>query len=85
MVETVRSAPAGLTPEQRRVVELCWRGALAIVEIAGYLQLPASVTKVLVSDLVDSGHVRCNALVTGSRPPLELMEKVLDGLRRAFT
>ena len=82
VVVAARTVLTGLAPEKRRVVELCSRGALGIVEIAAHLRLPTSVTKVLVSDLVDSGHVRCSAPVAvNSRPDLELLEKVLDGLR----
>lgn len=55
---------------------------LPVAEIAAHLKLPAVVTKVLLSDLVD-----CGALTTG--PPAyhhptdrALLEAVLDGLRR---
>lgn len=56
---------------------------MSVAEIAAHLKLPAAVTKVLLSDLLD-----CGALTT--KPPeyhhiptdRALLEAVLDGLRR---
>ncbi len=71
-----------LGPEHAQALELC--GApISVAEIAAHLRLPAVVTKVLLSDLVD-----CGALTT--KPPAfhhnptdrSLLEAVLDGLRR---
>jgi hypothetical protein len=67
--------PAGLTPEKRRIVTLCRGGALSVVEIAGHLHLPVGVTRVLLSDLMDSGHVTTGFSRT------EILQEVLDGLR----
>ncbi|MFF7333165.1 DUF742 domain-containing protein [Streptomyces sp. NPDC090306] len=76
-------APRGyLGPEHAQALALC-RGPLPVAEIAAHLRLPAAVTKVLLSDLVD-----CGALT--ARPPARyhnptdrsLLEAVLDGLRR---
>jgi Protein of unknown function (DUF742) len=75
----------GLSPEKLRIVELCRGGALSVVEIAGHLSLPVGVTKVLLSDLVDSGH-----LTTRAAPPAapasrtRLLQEVLDGLRASL-
>ncbi|MGW3513154.1 DUF742 domain-containing protein [Streptomyces sp. NPDC000994] len=73
---------AYLGPEHGQALDLC-RGPLPVAEVAAHLKLPAVVTKVLLSDLVD-----CGALTT--RPPAyqhhptdrALLEAVLDGLRR---
>jgi hypothetical protein len=58
-------------------------GPTSVAEIAAHLRLPAVVTKVLLSDLVD-----CGAL-TARQPrrhdnttDRSLLEAVLDGLRR---
>ncbi|MEU6244131.1 DUF742 domain-containing protein [Streptomyces sp. NPDC047024] len=76
-------APLGyLGPEYAQAIDLC-RGPLTVAEVAAHLRLPAAVTKVLLSDLVD-----CGALTT--KPPAfhynptdrSLLEAVLDGLRR---
>ncbi|MEO3781999.1 DUF742 domain-containing protein [Actinocorallia sp. B10E7] len=72
----------GITPEQRRVLELCRGGPLSVAEVAGHLQLPVSVTKVLLSDLVDSGHLVVRSPASSSqRPSVGLLQEVLDGLR----
>jgi hypothetical protein len=74
-----------LTPEKRRLMELCHGGALSVAEVAGHLELPISVTKVLLSDLVDSGHITTRAPIPPSeRPNVDILQEVLDGLRRTL-
>jgi hypothetical protein len=77
------ATPLGyLGPEHAQALDLC-RAPVSIAEVAAHLKLPAVVTKVLLSDLVD-----CGALTT--KPPefhhnptdRALLEAVLDGLRR---
>ncbi|MET9617246.1 DUF742 domain-containing protein [Kitasatospora indigofera] len=73
---------AGLSPERRRIVELCLLGALSVAEVAGHLHLPVSVTKVLLGDLVDSGHILTRAAVPRApQPDSQLLREVLHGLR----
>ncbi|RAY15715.1 DUF742 domain-containing protein [Actinomadura craniellae] len=73
---------AGLNPEQRRLLDLCRGGPLSVAEIAGHLDLPTSVTKVLLSDLVDGGHLSVRAPAAPSQlPSVPLLQEVLDGLR----
>ncbi|GAA1995823.1 DUF742 domain-containing protein [Amycolatopsis minnesotensis] len=82
VVVATRTPIAGLSPEKRRMTELCRGGALAVAEIAAHLGLPASVTKVLLSDLVDTGHIVAHATVpSADHADLQLLQKVLDGLR----
>ncbi|NYI07228.1 DUF742 domain-containing protein [Allostreptomyces psammosilenae] len=72
----------GLSPEKRRVMELCRGGSLSVAEIAAHLGLATSVTKVLLADLVDSGHVVTRAPIPpAERPDAQLLREVLDGLR----
>jgi hypothetical protein len=61
---------------------LCQGGALSVAEISAHLKLPVAITKVLLSDLVDSGHVvtRASGLETET-PADQLLREVLDGLR----
>jgi hypothetical protein len=77
--------PRGLQPEHRAVLDLC-REPKAVAEIAAGLDLPVSVTKILIGDLIGSGRVR-------ARPPLSfepesgpidmtILEAVRDGLRK---
>ncbi|WP_278262023.1 DUF742 domain-containing protein [Nocardia sp. AG03] len=68
-------------PDQRRVLTLLSRrGALSIAELSAYLDLPASVVKILVSDLLDSGHLQCPTPAE-VKPELALIKEVLHGLR----
>ncbi|MEV5509923.1 DUF742 domain-containing protein [Streptomyces orinoci] len=72
----------GLSPEKRRLMELCLGGALSVAEIAGHLALPVSVTKVLLGDLVDSGHLTTRAPIPSAvLPEAQILQEVLDGLR----
>ncbi|MCP3800996.1 DUF742 domain-containing protein [Allokutzneria sp. A3M-2-11 16] len=82
LVTVARDQVAGLSPEKRRAMELCRGGALSVAEAAAHLGLPVSVTKVLLSDLVDSGHlaVTSESPARGG-PDLKLLRDVLDGLR----
>ncbi|POX43778.1 DUF742 domain-containing protein [Streptomyces sp. Ru72] len=85
-VRATGSIPLGsfgpLGPEHAQTLGLC-RSPVTVAEVAAHLRLPAAVTKVLLSDLVD-----CGALTT--KPPAHhhhptdrsLLEAVLDGLRR---
>jgi len=73
---------AGLSPEKRRLVELCRPGSLSVAEVAGHLALPVSVVKVLLADLVDSGHILTRAPIPKAElPEAQLLQEVLDGLR----
>ncbi|GBQ02429.1 DUF742 domain-containing protein [Streptomyces spongiicola] len=75
-------SPSGLGPEKRRLTELCRPGALSVAEVAGYLSLPVSVTKVLVADLMDSGHIVALAPIPAALPSdARILKEVLDGLR----
>lgn len=78
-----RGPDSDLGPEKRRVVALCRGGALSVAEVAGHLALPVAVTKVLLSDLVDSGHVvtRVPPAQAAPFPDAQILQEVLDGLR----
>ncbi|MFG3117505.1 DUF742 domain-containing protein [Streptomyces sp. NPDC048197] len=86
LVMAVHDRPLnGLSPEKRRVMELCRGGALSVAEVAGHLCLAVSVTKVLLSDLIDSGHVLARPPVPKAQlPDARLLQEVLDGLRSRF-
>ena len=72
----------GLSPEKRRVVTLCQGGSLSVAEVAGHLEIPVSVTRVLLGDLVDSGHITTRSPIPSAQlPDTQLLQEVLDGLR----
>lgn len=71
-----------LGPEHSEALALC-QGPTSVAEIAGYLRLPAVVTKILLSDLMDSGAVTVRPPHNFDNPSdCSLLEAVLDGLRR---
>jgi hypothetical protein len=77
------ATPLGyLGPEHTLALELC-RVPISVAEIAAHLKLPAAVTKVLLSDLVDCGALTTKPPVFDHNPTDQsLLEAVLDGLRR---
>ncbi len=82
LVIATRDRTVGLSPEKRRVMELCQGGALSVAEVAGHLGLAVGITKVLLSDLVDSGHITTRASMPETAVPEDrLLREVLDGLR----
>lgn len=77
------------TPVHQRIISLLTGGALTVSETAAYLRLQTSVCKVLISQLLDGGHLQVRvpaptALLPDAgadRPSKELLEEVLSGLR----
>jgi hypothetical protein len=50
--------------------------------VAGHLELPVSVTKILIADLMDSGHLVTRAPIPAARlSDARILREVLDGLR----
>ncbi|MFC0843502.1 DUF742 domain-containing protein [Streptomyces noboritoensis] len=73
----------GLDVEARRIAGLCRsQRSLSIGEIAAHLNLPPSAVKILVSALIDSGHLTVPpAPQQGDAPDIDLVREVLNGLR----
>ena len=71
-----------LSPECQAILGFCrdWR---SVAEIAAVLRLPLGVARVLVADMAIEGLVRVHQTdhVEG-RPDLNLLERVLSGLRK---
>ena len=74
---------AALDREYREIVRLCQRRALSVAEIAAHMDLLLVAVKVLVSDLIESGHLiyRPPRSAAG-RPDIKLLQAVLDGVRK---
>lgn len=85
MLTEIRPSRAELSPEHLRVLELCGPGALSVAEIGHHLKLSISVLRIVLSDLMEQGHIttRSTILTTQgpARPDRELLEAVLAGLR----
>jgi hypothetical protein len=84
-VETLSNRELDWAPGDVRtvIVQLCYdRPSLA--EISSYAGLPIGVARVLVGDLVESGHLRVHATLTDHLTVSDrrrLIERTLDGLR----
>jgi hypothetical protein len=73
---------AGMDPDRAQILALC-SYATSVAELAARLRLPAAVTKVIISDLLDSGAVIVRSPSFHSNgPDLSLLQQVLDGLQR---
>jgi hypothetical protein len=77
--------PAGdttaLPPEQVEILRLCARPQ-AVAEIAALVDLPVSVTKILLGDLLAQARVTARPPITAARTTdAALLTKVRDGLR----
>ncbi|NUW44438.1 DUF742 domain-containing protein [Nonomuraea rhodomycinica] len=92
LVTVISEAPADnsagmrrLQPEHRTILALC-KQPLAVAEIASALHLPVSVTKILIGDLIEAGHVRSRPPLAfaqaGGLPGMSILEAVRDGLRK---
>ncbi|MFF8770852.1 DUF742 domain-containing protein [Kitasatospora sp. NPDC015120] len=81
------SGVRGLQPEHRLILERCRRPA-AVAEVAAGLDLPVSVTKILLGDLIAQGLLRARAPISVARASgdggldLGLLTAVREGLRR---
>jgi hypothetical protein len=78
-----------LQPEHRAILARCARPA-AVAELAADLDLPVSVTKILLGDLIAQGMLTARAPLAvagaaggiGGGVDLGLLAAVRDGLRR---
>lgn len=77
--------PGRLQPEHRMILDRCRRPA-AVAEVAADLDLPVSVTKILLADLVGHGLLTARAPLSVARAAggadKGLLAAVRDGLRR---
>ncbi|RCW39699.1 uncharacterized protein DUF742 [Halopolyspora algeriensis] len=81
MVRTTgRVPPERLGGEHARALQLC-HFPTSVAEVAAHLRQPVAITKVLLSDLIDSGAVTTRA-PSATAHSTDLLEKVLDGLRQ---
>lgn len=77
----VNATDVGLGPEHHAIMRLCGR-PLSVAELAGNLDLPIGVVRVLLGDLLDRGLiiVRAPQPVT-DLPTEDVYEAVINGLR----
>ncbi|GAA0631209.1 hypothetical protein GCM10010174_60100 [Kutzneria viridogrisea] len=82
-LETLVSLRGGPLPplglEHQPIVDLCAH-TRSVAEVAAALPAPLGVARVLLGDLIDLGVLTAH-VNSGERPDLELLERVLTGLR----
>lgn len=73
---------ATLEVEYRSIVDMSI-AATSVAEIAAMLRVPVGVARVLVSDLAEAGYlvVHLPQVDNQGRPSLEVLGRLLDGLR----
>ncbi|MGW2791106.1 DUF742 domain-containing protein [Streptomyces sp. NPDC001251] len=71
-----------LGPEHRALLALCRKETQSVAELAAEADLPVGVVRVLVGDLLESGHVAVSRPVPPAQLPDEIiLREVIDGLR----
>ncbi|GAA4213822.1 hypothetical protein GCM10023074_65770 [Microbispora amethystogenes] len=70
------------TPERQAISTLC-RQVRSVAEVSALLRIPLGVVRVVIADMAAEGlvHVHQPQLEAG-KPDLNLLERVLSGLRR---
>jgi len=81
LIMAADAPPPTLSPEHATIMRLC-RRPLSVAELSAHLRLPFSATAVLVADLLTAGLVLQRRPVRPANINPELLEKVIDGLRR---
>lgn len=72
----------GLSAHAQRVMQHCLPGVLSVAEVSADLQLPCAVTKVLVAQLVTSGHlISRDPVPAAQQHDKQLLERILSGLQ----
>ncbi|MPZ25220.1 MAG: DUF742 domain-containing protein [Micromonosporaceae bacterium] len=73
---------AQLSLDHAQALGLCHH-PVSVVEVSAHLRLPVTVTKVLLSDLVDCGALTAHSPDPAADPTnRNLLEALLDGLQR---
>ncbi len=70
--------PPSLDPEHVQILTLCQRPK-SVAEIAAEVQLPLSVVKILITDLIERRLVMFRSAVT---PDLDVLQAVINGIRQ---
>ncbi|MGI5269708.1 DUF742 domain-containing protein [Nonomuraea sp. CA-218870] len=71
-----------ITPEYHAISQLC-RQVRSVAEVSALLHIPLGVVRVLIADMAAEGLVRVHQpQLEAGRPDVNLLERVLSGLRR---
>nr|WP_046470264.1 DUF742 domain-containing protein [Allosalinactinospora lopnorensis] len=87
MISIVMAAREGadwdsLKPEQAAILRLC-RRPISVAEISAQLDVPMTVVRVLLGDLIAEGDVIArDPMPAADLPEMNVLQAVLDGIRR---
>ncbi len=82
LVETQDLPADSLRYEPARIFEMC-RSATGIAEISAQLGIPLATVKVVVGDLIQSGHVKIYETIDNQDDAgLALMNRIMEGVRK---
>ncbi|SDJ66140.1 Protein of unknown function [Nonomuraea jiangxiensis] len=71
-----------ITPEYKAISQLCLQ-VRSVAEVSALLRIPLGVVRVLIADMAAEGLVRVHQpQLDAGRPDVNLLERVLSGLRR---
>ncbi|MGW7541953.1 DUF742 domain-containing protein [Streptomyces sp. NPDC054770] len=76
---------AHLNHEQNAILDALAHSARSVAELGALLRLPVSVVRILLSDLMETGHIGTRQRITDAPAPAEhrsLLEAVLHGLQQ---
>ncbi len=83
VMAVTRNVREAVSPEYAEIMNICQEPA-SVAEVSAKLKAPLVVVKIMLSDLIERGY-----LILGSPPPVasdvpspELLQAVLDGIRR---
>lgn len=68
-------------PEHEAILRLC-RTPVSVAEVSARLDVPLTVVRVLLSDLLAEGDLRTRAAPVTKLPEKKVLQAVLDGIRR---
>lgn len=74
---------AQLNPEHAAILQKLAQSAQSVAELGAFLSLPVSVLRILLADLMASGHITTRQRITDAADTTRtLLEDVLAGLRK---
>jgi hypothetical protein len=81
VVSTTDDIREVVSPEHIRIARLC-RHPYSVAEVSALTELPLMVVKVILSDLIERGYVVHRSPPATEIPSQDLLQAVLDGIRR---
>jgi hypothetical protein len=85
LIVSERDPAPGMQSEHVKILRIC-QSPTAVVEISAELDMPVSLVKVLLRDLLDQGSITIRHAVSGAGvshlPDLDILKQVLVGLQK---